>query len=344
MPEEKKAKIGFIGCGSHATGSLYPMIHLIPEIDLVAVCDLKGELAKRNARNFGARNWYANLDKMLSQEEMDGAIICGLPKMHCEVGKKCLDKGLPIFVEKPSAISYKEALDLAEYAENKRLWGVVAFMNRFATGYRTAKEIIGKKEFGKISFIEIKCSCCPYPAIWGIKENSKVFLIGYAIHEFDLIRHFCGDVERVYAELNQVSADRFGYAIAIRFKNGVVGTMNLNALEAPFDDWRTANRLAISGDNCYLEVDNKLHLRYRPAKEYFTAGNGQTFDWRPEWGEITGSGGGKVCGYRGELEHFAKCLLRLEKPRPDLWDGAKALQIAEAVWESSQSKKVVRIA
>jgi len=51
----KKVKIGFIGCGSYVTSSLYPAIHIIPEIDLVAVCDLKEDLAKRDARNFGAR-------------------------------------------------------------------------------------------------------------------------------------------------------------------------------------------------------------------------------------------------------------------------------------------------
>lgn len=64
----KKVKIGFIGCGSYVTSSLYPAIHIILEIDLVAVCDLKEDLAKRDARNFGARRQYTDLEKMLSKE------------------------------------------------------------------------------------------------------------------------------------------------------------------------------------------------------------------------------------------------------------------------------------
>ena len=66
-----------MGAGVHATRNLYPMIHLIPEIDLVAVCcNSSEEKAKRNARNFGALRWYTDLNKMFSQEKLDGAIVC----------------------------------------------------------------------------------------------------------------------------------------------------------------------------------------------------------------------------------------------------------------------------
>jgi UDP-N-acetylglucosamine 3-dehydrogenase len=152
MPE-RKAKIAFIGCGGHATNSLYPTIHTIPVIDLVAVCDLKEELARRNARYFGALRWYTDVDEMLSKEELDGAIIVGTPQMHCQIGKKCLDAGLPIFVEKPSAVSYEEAVDLAKYADAKGLWGAVAYMKRYAVCYQMAKRIAESEEFGGIHFL-----------------------------------------------------------------------------------------------------------------------------------------------------------------------------------------------
>ncbi|MBT9150789.1 MAG: scyllo-inositol 2-dehydrogenase (NAD(+)) [candidate division WS2 bacterium] len=355
MPEEKKAKIGFIGCGSHATGSLYPMIHLIPEIDLVAVCDLKGELAKRNARNFGARNWYANLDKMLSQEEMDGAIICGLPKMHCEVGKKCLDKGLPIFVEKPSAISYKEALDLAEYAKKKNLFGAVAFMKRSSTGYRMAKSITEKKEFGKINEIEVRFANGRYPDLnklgWGLPLESPAysFLIGQAVHIFDLIRFFCGEVEEIYARLNEVekinNSGIFGYAITVAFKDEAVGIMNLNALQGP--DFQMSEYFLAAGSECWLEVKDMISLNYyahiKPMPEFNPDGRAQVFSWKPEFTEFLGSRAEGMMGYKGEMQNFARKILGKEELRADLFDGAKDLQIAEAVWESSQSKKAVKI-
>ena len=348
MKKNGKARIGFIGCGMHATWALYPAIHTIPEIDLVAVCDLNKELAQRNARNFGARRWYTNVDKMLSDEKLDGTVVVGPPQMQCSVGKQCLDRGLPIFVEKPSAISYKEAINLAEYAKKKKLFGGVAYMKRSSTCYQMAKEIISKKEFGKISFIDVKFSSNPYPSIWGIKENSKSFLIGQVVHLFNLIRFFGGEVAEIYAKINQVTADRFGYAVTVQFKNGVVGVMNLNSLESAKGN--VCERLSISGYDCYLEVIDMLYLRYRPSKQFVSSfastatGRNQTFNYQPEWGEFPwGDGAVEMFGYKGELQNFAQKILGKEKLRADLFDGTKDLQIAETVWESVKSKKPVKI-
>ena len=62
MSEDRKAKLAFIGCGGFATSSIFPNIHLVPQIDLVAVCDLDRTKAERNARNFGARRVYTDMN------------------------------------------------------------------------------------------------------------------------------------------------------------------------------------------------------------------------------------------------------------------------------------------
>ncbi len=341
----EKVSIGFVGCGDHATRALFPVIPTIPEIELTAVCDLKEELAKRNARNFGAKRWYTDVDKMLSEEELDGVIICGPPQMHCEIGRKCLDKGLPIFVEKPSAISSKEAVKLAEYARKKGLWGSVAYMKRYSVCYKMAKEIVKREEFGKINIVEARFSNGPYPKIWGIEENARAFLIGQVIHIFNLIRFFAQEVKEVYAKLRQVTSDKFGYAITLEFKNGAIGVLNLNALEKP--DWCASEKFIITGEDAWLEIENMVHLRYHPkdapVKGFEVGGRYQTIQWQPDWTELMSTKSEGAFGYRGEIENFALSLLGKEKPRADLFDGAKDLQIAEAVWKSAQEAKVVKV-
>ncbi|NSW78645.1 MAG: Gfo/Idh/MocA family oxidoreductase [Chthonomonadetes bacterium] len=74
MAEVSKARIAFVGCGGHATHSLFPAVHQIPEMELVAVCDLREELAQRNARWFGALRWYTDVATMLNQEDLDGVV------------------------------------------------------------------------------------------------------------------------------------------------------------------------------------------------------------------------------------------------------------------------------
>lgn len=335
MENDKKARIGFVGCGSHATGSLYPTIHTIPEFDLVAVCDLKEELAQRNARNFGALRWYTDVDKMLSEEELDGAVIVGAPQMHCVMGKKCLDGGLPIFVEKPSAISYKDAIDLAEYAKDKGLFGAVAFMKRQSTCYRMAKTITEKEEFGNISEIELRFANGRYPKLWGIEEPARTFLVGQAVHMFDLIRFFCGDVTEIYAALNEVEKfDKdavFGYAVTVTFKTGAVGVMNINATQGP--GWQMSEYFVASGYECWVEVKDMASLHYYPHDQFMPEfGIAQTFNATSQ-----------IMGYKEELQNFARSVLGREKVSADLFDGAKALEIAEAIWASSQTGKPISI-
>ena len=353
MEESRKARIGFVGCGGFSTGNLYPTIHTIPEFDLVAVCDLQEKLAKRNARDFGARRWYTDLDKMFSEEELDGVVVVGLPKMHYEVGKRCLDAGLPIYVEKPSANTYKEALELAEYAKEKGLFGAMGFMKRQSTCYRMAKAITEKEEFGKINEIEVRFANGRYPDLkkWGLTQGpANAFLIAQAVHILDLIRFFCGDVAEIYASLNEGErfdngSATFGYAITLTFKNGAVGVMNLSAFHCP--NFQMSEYFLVAGSECWLEVRDMLELNYharqKPMPAFDLEGRAQIFSWRPEFTEVCGSTAGGIVGYRGEMRNFARAVLGLEKPSADLFDGAKALQIAEAIWESSQSKKAVKI-
>lgn len=345
MPEVKKARIAFVGCGGHATHSLFPAVPFIPEIELVAVCDLREELARRNARWFGALRWYTDVATMLTKEELDGAVIVGPPQMHDEVGKQCLDAGLPIFVEKPSAISAATAQELAEHAERKGLWGAVAYMKRFAVGYELAKQIAQKQdEFGQVTVVEIRFSNGPYPAIWGIPSAPQAFLIGQAVHLFNLARYFGGEVEEVYARLHVVSENRFGYAINLRFAGGALGILNLNALESP--SWKIHERLALTGVDCWLEVEDMLRLRYRPRGEPIAephvGGRNQWIEWQPDWTEVLRVHAVGCFGYAGELQNFARSCLGLETPRSTLWDGARDLQVAEAVWRSAQTGEVVR--
>ena len=53
----ERLRIGFIGCGRHATKALYPSLRYAG-IDLAAVCDIDENAARRNARWFGAERTY----------------------------------------------------------------------------------------------------------------------------------------------------------------------------------------------------------------------------------------------------------------------------------------------
>jgi len=339
---DEPVRIAFVGCGGHATHSLYPQLHRIGEIDLVAVVDRIEERRLRVQRQFGARRAYAEVEEMLDREQPEGVCICGPPQMHYEVGLQVLARGLPIFVEKPSAINFAQAYELAETARKQGTFGVTAFMKRFATAYEKAKEITQREEFGPISMVSVRYTPGAYPAIWGIAERPLACLIGNQCHAFDLARYFGGEVTELYARLCDRGEGRFAFAVTLAFENGAVGLLNSNATDDP--GWNIRETLNVSGLLCSVDVEDMIRVDYRSRQPWAPELLGQA--WRPGVyalpHAVAYGQGGKYLGYEGELRHFAQCIRGTVENRCSLDDGAAALAIAEAIWESVQTGQPVK--
>ena len=344
MSETRQAKLAFIGCGGFATHSIFPQIALVPEIDLVAVCDIVKEKAERNARNFGARRVYTDMHEMLDKEELDGVFAIGPAPQQYKLAPEVLKRGIPVYVEKPSANTSAEARELAELAEANGVWGQVGFMKRFADPYTIAKEIVGREEFGPIHVIKCKFGQGPYPQIWGIDSAKRAMLIGQLVHIFDLIRFFGGDVTEVHALFKSVTDTQFAYAVSLQFECGAIGQLDVNSLEDKTGFRDIAEILELIGLETHVICEDKLGVRYQPKVDWTTAtphtGRYECV-WRPGWTGIARSQA--TFGYTGEVRHFARRCLGQVEGGPDLWDSYKALKIGEAIYESAHGAGTVEI-
>ena len=293
-------------------------------------------------RKFGARRAYADVDEMLDAEEPEGVCVVGPPQMHYEVGLHILERGIPIFVEKPSSIDFEHAYALAQAAEEAGTFGMTAFMKRFATAYEKAKAITELPEFGPVSMVSIRYSHGAYPLIWGLEPEALCCLVGNQCHAFDLARFFGGDVVEVYAKLCDHGKGRFAFAVTLGFKSGAVGLINSNATDDP--GWNIRETLNVSGLLCSVDVEDMIYLDYRPNKAWARDLKGVA--WRQGMyalpHAVAYGQGGAYLGYEGELRHFAHCIRTGRTPRASLYDGAAALAIAEAIWESANTGKPVR--
>jgi myo-inositol 2-dehydrogenase / D-chiro-inositol 1-dehydrogenase len=344
MAETKQAKIAMIGCGPHATNHLAPNVAFIPEIDLVAVCDLKEDLAKRNARNFGAKRWYTDAQRLLDFEpDLDGVIIVGWPQMMKELGELVLrQRRIPIFVEKPPAIDAGEAEAFAGTADEMGTWGQVAFMKRFSVGYSLAKQAVDEDWFGPVSIIDAKFANGDYGAIWGLPSPGLSYLTGQAVHIFDLIQYFAGPVAEINARYLERSPTTHGFAVTVGFAGGAIGTLNLNSFESweCFDEW-----FSVAGLYNYVTVEDMLytHVWRRQSWAGDLAQNvaNTSLAWKPTGPSVPPME--VLVGYRGELTEFARCILEGRRPGPDLHAGASAMRVGQAIWDSATTGQTVRL-
>ena len=280
---------------------------------------------------------------MLKEEELDGVFIVGPPQMQCEISKRCLEEGLHVFVEKPSGVDVNAAKELADMAREKKRFGMVGFMKRFVPTYRLAKKIAEKEDFGRTKVIEIRFACGPYPPIWGIESSALSFIVGNAIHVFDLCRYFGGEVKEIYANYAESSREKFGFAVNLLFGNGNVAVLNLNSMQS----WHDFNEhFCLTGDEKWITIDDMLYLKYC-FKNGWTTGSEdedigvQSQDLRPNGRSTLKTE--MLLGYRREIEHFAKSIIKGTPPMVNLEDGVEALKIAYGIWESVGSKKVIKL-
>jgi myo-inositol 2-dehydrogenase/D-chiro-inositol 1-dehydrogenase len=342
MSEARKSRIGFIGAGGFATNKMYPNLHKCPQIDLVAICDINREAAERNARNFGAKSVYTDIDEMLDKEELDGVFCIGSGPQQYELSPKVLTRGIPVYVEKPSANKSSEAKELAELAEANNTWGQVGFMKRFAHVYKMAKEVMARPEFGEVSVVKTQFTQGPYPKIWGIDSAKRAFLIGQIVHICDLSRYFGGDVESISALYHEVTDVNFAYMATVKYKSGAIGTFDWNAVSSKnFRD--IVETLEVSGFETSLTCRDMLNFEWMPREDWSDVNPAygrylKTF--QPAWAGMASDG---MFGYTEEVAHFALKCIGLAEGGPDLWDCYHALKIGEAVYDSAHSGETVKI-
>jgi myo-inositol 2-dehydrogenase/D-chiro-inositol 1-dehydrogenase len=322
----RRLRIGFVGCGEHASANLYPCLPQLP-VELVAVCARRRERAEATARRHGATA-YDDFAAMFDREPLDAAIVCVGAREHFRICAAALERGLPVFVEKPATFDLAEARRLRELAATAGRQVMVGFQKRHAPAYRRAREIAAG--FGTLAAVDGRFCVGPF------RGGEAEFLREVAIHHLDLARFFAGDVAALHVERHVAGPDRFTLAIALRFSGGAVGSLLFSSEQS----WRTCNeRLELTGGGESVVVDNVVSLRHLRAPAATATGDvygdAGSQAWEPNatvaasWNHTL-----HVAGFAPELAHFVACVRDGVEPSPGLDDFAAALELCAAINEA----------
>jgi len=126
----KKIKVGVIGCGSVAQQYI-PHLQNSLFVEVVSLCDIKPERAKRSAEKFKIANWYPHIDDMLNGISFNIFVNLTDMQVHGKLNRIALQAGKQVWSEKPLANTYKEGKALVDLAKEKgvRIWGAPVVVN-----------------------------------------------------------------------------------------------------------------------------------------------------------------------------------------------------------------------
>jgi predicted dehydrogenase len=123
-PSGKRIRTGVIGCGS-VSGQYFPVLTKSHFAEVVSVCDIRPERARKQAERFKIAHHYPNIDAMLAGEPFDFLVNLTDMQEHEGLNRRALAAGKHVWSEKPIANTLAAGQELLRTAKEKklRLWG-----------------------------------------------------------------------------------------------------------------------------------------------------------------------------------------------------------------------------
>lgn len=327
--EENLTRLCMIGCGGLATSRIWPCFPRLP-VRLVGVCDLDEAKARRNARRHGGEAVYADFEKMLDETKPDGVVVCVGPQGHYALGKRILEKGYPLYTEKPPAPTAAQAWELAEAARKSNVLCMTAFKYRHAPALVKAKEILESTEFGGLQALNILRTA------GGIQHLDKPgqqyhFLLDFCIHPIDEALFLGGPVQSVYA----VGRGTDSFAVTLVYASGAVGGLTMSA-RGTFK--RPIDRVEILGKPGHaIEIQDQIFMSYHVEDQ-------PKYEHHPRF--CTAGGDSlKETGFLTEVEAFVQHLRGqrpLEAVASRIDESVQSMALYEAIRKSVETGQPVR--
>ncbi|MFT4413034.1 Gfo/Idh/MocA family protein [Fredinandcohnia humi] len=199
-------RMGIIGLGAFGAKILQPIsyFHTKEELQVVAVCDSKPEVARALAVQHGIPNWFPSHQQMLDEIPLDLVYIATPPSTHERITKDVIEKGIHVFCEKPLASSIQEARSMLRLAENAKVVHALHFGQNYLPGLNTFQRMLDKGYLGTIENINLNLLYPCWPPEWqqndwiGSREGG--FLLEQGIHFIQAIQRLFGRI--TYVESN----------------------------------------------------------------------------------------------------------------------------------------------
>jgi predicted dehydrogenase len=321
MTDVRPVRFGYIGCGFMAQKVHLPNFSTIPGCELLAVAEVRAGLRDRVADRYAIPRRYASHEELARDSEIEAVGVSAGYALQGQMASDLLRAGKHVLMEKPMAVTVKdaEAIVAASREGGGRL--MVAYMKRYDTGNEAAKAAIDRfrenGELGALTFARNHGFCGdwtqgldtpmerdpepqpPSPEVgpdWMPKQFIGAYL-GYLqqyTHNINLLRWFLGG-DPTNCRVRAVDL-RDGYSGIVSLEiNGTQAVIESGSLS--YWGWEEHTQVYFRDGWVRIDAPALLHKDMPAAVEIYRGGKTQTYErplGQPVWS----------WSYRREAEHF----------------------------------------
>jgi predicted dehydrogenase len=342
-------RFGVIGAG--VIGQMRARsVALHPGDEVAAISDPNVEAARVAAAGTSARV-EADHRAFLSDDSIEAVIVSTPVQLHERIVLDALAAGKHVLCEKPLSNSPASCRRMLEAARQSGKHVAVGFNHRFYPSFAFMQRVIAEGRIGKLD--EVRSygghdGLHNFRADWMYKRphSGGGAMMDIGIHLTDLGRFIAGDVTDAYGLAGEnvwhVEGSEDRAVAVLRTTSGAPIHYG-----ASWNEWKGYEVwIEAYGDrgmvraqygpmfNLLIEQEKPGAPRKKTVKRYFDIALREKLKG---WETTT------LLSFQAELAEFHKKLAGQPSLAADIWDGVQAVEIAEAVYESTRSGQAVRL-
>lgn len=320
-----------------------------PNTQLIAVADVDRATAEQVGQSHGAAA-YTDYRRMLERGGLDAIIVAGPCHLHPEMCIAGFEAGCHVLVEKPLAPLPEDCERIIEAQKKAGRALGIGFNFRFYPAMQYAKQILREGRLGTLDHMRVyggHDGLNNFRADWMYKAeySGGGAMMDVGLHMTDAARFMAGEITTVYARSSNTvwsvegSEDNATCIFDTEAGFPIIYQASWNAWKGFEMSVEAYGRLGMVRAQ-YAPMQNVLITHDEPGKP-----RKKSLKPYPEiivkekvkgWESTTKS------SFEGELKDFLR-MIRGEKTYDlaDWWDGLRSVQIAQAVYESTRTKKPV---
>ncbi len=247
------AKLCVVGGGYWGNNHL----RTLHELNLLfGVVDIDSQQRNKAKENYPGIHAFSNIDDALNQNIFDGFIVASPVATHYEIGKKILERGISVLIEKPFCTSFTEAQELADLSIQNNVCLMVGHLLLFHPSTSLIKSYIDNKKLGNLKYVYSNRL-----NLGKIRSHENVFW-SFAPHDISLLQYFIdSDPADVISYGHSLINNNSDLQIThISYPNGVKAHIHTSWLN-PFKE----HRLVILGDRGLIDyrASHDDHFTYQ---------------------------------------------------------------------------------
>lgn len=193
--------IGIVGCGEIVESAQLPAYETAG-FSVVGVTDIDEKKAQKVADTFDIEA-FSDVDTLAN--EVDVIDIAVPPQFQLEIVKIAVNAGCHVLCQKPLALEFSEAVEIADRIEAAHVMGAVNQQMRWEKSMRAVADLCSNGELGTPLRASLEINIETDWADWEwMCSEPRLEVFFHSIHYLDVMRFLFGEPEGVHSTMAQV--------------------------------------------------------------------------------------------------------------------------------------------